>query len=73
MNIVHMANPDYLGFSLVNLLDLLRFCLGCEEFPEYLENSCENMADFAKIPVNFTEYPNFLGCSTTCNIVPQIL
>ena len=46
-----MANPDYLGFSLDKLLDLLKLCLGCEEFPKYSENLCENMADFAKLPV----------------------
>ena len=45
-----MANPDYLGFSLANVPDLLKLCLECEEFLEYLENLCEDMADFAMIP-----------------------
>ena len=56
-----MASPNYLGFSLANIVDLLRLCLECEEFSEYSENSCENMADFAKLPVVFTEYPEFFG------------
>ena len=46
-----MANPDYSGFSLDKLLDLLKLCLECEEFPKYLENLCEKMADFALLPV----------------------
>ena len=36
-----MANPNYSGFFLDKLLDLLKLCLECEEFPEYSENSCE--------------------------------
>ena len=58
-----MVNPNYLGFSLDNILDLLKLYFECEEFPEYLENLCENMADFAKLPVVFTKYPDFLGSS----------
>ena len=44
-----MANPDYLGFSLVKLLDLLELCLKCVEFPKDSGNSCEKMAGFDKI------------------------
>ena len=68
-----MANPDYLGFSLANILDLLRFCLECEEFSEYSENSCENMANYVKLPVDFMEYLNFSGYFMAMNIVLQIL
>ena len=63
-----MANPDYSGFSLANILDLLKLCLECEEFPEYSENWYENMADFCHDTNKFIEYPNFLEHSTTINI-----
>ena len=50
-----MANSNYSGFSIANILDLLKLCLGCEEFPEYSENLYENMADFCHVTSKFIE------------------
>ena len=43
-----MANANYSGFSLARLLDLLKLCLKCVEFPKGLENLCEKVAEMPK-------------------------
>ena len=65
-----IANPDYLGFSLTNLLDLLELWWECVEFPEDSEKLCKKMAGFCQNTSRFTEYPNFSESSTGCNVVP---